>query len=198
MKSGNSAGIFGAISEHFSDVWKLLSETTQFLSKTKDFAQYENQLREWRAELQSKRNDSETAQKIRNELVTLRKHLRFMGYDLSLAKQILKFEGFRNDACIREGFKRLVMVFTDKDLYWLSGDENHISLAEYLEHRLDAAIVSGTTERMRDWHYLWYKRQGHMLILSGSDTESKDDFSRLVAIGEANPLWLLSKLKNLR
>lgn len=198
MKKGNAPGIFGAISEHFADVWQLLSETTQFLSKTREFAQYEDQLRQWRAQLQSKRHDSETAVKIRAELVALRKHLRLMGYDLSLAKQNLRFEGFRNDACIREGFRRLVLVFTDQDLYWLSGDDNHISLAEYLERRLETALASGMIERIRDRHYLWYKRQGNNLIISGSDTETREDFERLVAIGDANPLWLLSRLKGMK
>uniref|UniRef100_A0A7C3EHT9 Uncharacterized protein n=1 Tax=Gracilinema caldarium TaxID=215591 RepID=A0A7C3EHT9_9SPIR len=198
MKSGTSQGLLGAISEHFTDVWQLLSETTQFLSKTKEYAQYENQLREWRAQLQSKRLDSETSLRIRSELVNLRKHLRLMGYDLSLAKQSLRFEGFRNDACIRDGFRRLVLVFTDRDLYWLSGEDNHISLAEYLERRLESALASGAIERIRDRHYLWYKRQGNTLIISGSDTESKEDFERLEAIGNANPLLLLSKLKGLK
>ncbi|AEJ18831.1 hypothetical protein [Gracilinema caldarium] len=198
MKISKTQDFLGSISERFTDVWQLLSETTQFLSKTKEFAHYENQLREWRAQLQSKRLDSETHLRIRSELVNLRKHLRLMGYDLSLAKQILRFEGFRNDACIREGFRRLVVVFTDKDVYWLSGDDNHINLAEYLERRLESALSSGEIERIHDRHYLWYKRQGNNLILSGSDTESKEDFARLEAIGNANPLLLLSKLKGLK
>lgn len=198
MKSAKARDVLGALSEHFTDVWQLLSETTQFLSRTKEFAQYENQLREWRAQLQSKRFDSETNLRIRSELVTLRKHLRLMGYDLSLAKQNLRCEGFRNDACLREGFRRLVLVFTDRDLYWLSGDDNHISLAEYLERRLESALASGAIERIRDRHYLWYKRDGKTLILSGSDTETKEDFKRLEAMVNANPLFLLSKLKGLK
>jgi hypothetical protein len=198
MKSNKTQDFLGSISERFTDVWQLLSETTQFLSKTKEFVHYENQLREWRAQLQSKRLDSETNLRIRSELVNLRKHLRLMGYDLSLAKQTLRFEGFRNDACIRDGFRRLVLVFTDRDVYWLSGDDNHINLAEYLERRLESALANGEIEQIRDRHYLWYKRQGSTLILSGSDTESKEDFQRLEAIGNANPLLLLSKLKGLK
>ncbi|MFQ3548025.1 MAG: hypothetical protein SNJ56_06775 [Termitinemataceae bacterium] len=190
--------LMNSLSERLTDVWKLLSETTQFLSKTKDFHQYEKQLRDWRALLQSRRNDPETAHRIHAELIQLRRHLRLQGYDLSLAKQSLRFEGFRNDACLREGFRRVVFVFTDRELYWLSGDDNHIQLAEYLEQRLLTGQTIAYDERIRDRHYLWYKREGPVLILSGSDTESKDDFERLVAIGEANPLWLLAKLKNLK
>ncbi|GAB1484786.1 hypothetical protein MASR2M78_36040 [Treponema sp.] len=193
MAKSNKMSLVSAITERFTDVWKLLSETTYFLSRTPDFASYETQLRTWRAELQLSRTDSETAQRIRSELVELRKGLRLQGYDLSLAKQELKFDGFRNDACIREGFKRIVIFFTDKDLYYLVGDDNHVALSNFLESRLETIGVN----RIRDRHYLWYKRNGNELVLSGSDTETKDDFERLVGIGEHNSLLLLGKLKGL-
>lgn len=195
---GSAGGIGAALSDHFTDVWRLLSETTAFLSRTREFHQYENQLRAWRSELQSKRRDSDLTHRIRAELVTLRKALRLQGYDLSLAKETLVFEGFRNDACIREGFRRLVLFFTEDDIYWLSGEDNHVTLADYLENRLEAGISAKGTGRIRDRHYLWFKRRGSELVLSGSDTESKEDFARLVARGEANSLLLLSRLKGLR
>jgi hypothetical protein len=194
MARKTSLSIAAALSERFSDAWKLLSETTAFLSRTPDFSHYEPQLRAWRAALQSSRTDLDLAHRIRVELVELRKGLRLQGYDLSLATHELRFEGFRNDACIREGFRRVVLFFTDDDLYWLAGDDNHIALAEYLETRLE---VSGG-HHVRDRHYLWFKRLGTVLIVSGSDTEAKDDFDRLVAIGEANSLFLLGKLKGLK
>ncbi len=186
------------LSDRFTDVWKLLSETTTFLSRTNEFHHYEQQLRLWRAELQSRRQDVATVQPIRDELITLRKNLRLQGYDLNLARQSLKFEGFRNDACIAEGFRRLVLVITEDDIYWLAGDDNHITLAERLEHRLESVVLSNNVGHIIERHYLWYKRQGPVLILSGSDTESKEDFERLKAIGEANPLLLLSKLYQLK
>jgi hypothetical protein len=194
MPKKTSMSIAAALSERFSDVWKLLSETTAFLSRTQDFAHYEPQLRAWRAALNSARTDMDLAHRIRTELVELRKGLRLQGYDLSLASHELRFEGFRNDACIREGFRRLVLFFSEDDLFWLAGDDNHIALAEYMETRLEA---SGG-HHVKDRHYLWFKRQGNVLILSGSDTEAKDDFARLVAIGEANSLHLLGKLKGLK
>lgn len=194
MPKKTSMSIAAALSERFSDVWKLLSETTAFLSRTRDFAHYEPQLRAWRAALNSARTDMDLAHRIRAELVELRKGLRLQGYDLSLASHELRFEGFRNDACIREGFRRLVLFFSDDDVFWLAGEDNHIALAEYMETRLEA---SGALH-VKDRHYLWFKRQGHVLILSGSDTEAKDDFARLVAIGEANSLQLLGKLKGLK
>ena len=183
-----------ALSERFSDAWKLLSETTAFLSRTPDFPHYEQQLRDWRAELTSGRTDMDLAHRIRGELVELRKGLRLQGYDLTLASHELRFEGFRNDACIREGFRRLVLFFTDEEIHWLAGEDNHIALAEYMEARLNAS----PNHRIRDRHYLWFKRQGGILTLSGSDTETKEDFDRLVAIGEANSLYLLGQLKGLK
>ncbi len=194
MARKTTLSIPAALSERFSDAWKLLSETTAFLSRTPDFAHYEPQLRAWRAALNSARTDMDLAHRIRGELVELRKGLRLQGYDLTLASHELRFEGFRNDACIREGFRRLVLFFAENDLYWLAGEDNHIALAEYLESRLDAS----PNVRVVDRHYLWYKRQGGVLTLSGSDTETKEDFERLVAIGEANSLRLLAKLKGLK
>ena len=194
MARKTTLSIPAALSERFSDAWKLLSETTAFLSRTPDFPHHEPQLRAWRAALNSARTDMDLAHRIRGELVELRKGLCLQGYDLTLASHELRFEGFRNDACIREGFRRLVLFFAEDDLYWLAGEDNHIALAEYMESRLDAT----PNVRIRDRHYLWYKRQGGLLILSGSDTETKEDFARLVAIGEANSLRLLAKLKGLR
>lgn len=198
MAKGSTNSLATSLSDRFMDVWKLLSETTVFLSRTKEFNLYENQLRQWRAELQSKRKDTEVTQRIRIELVALRKSLRNQGYDLSLGRESLRFEAFRNDACIREGFKRLVLFFAEDDLYWLSGEDNHIALADFLEARLDSLSAGGRPVRIRDRHYLWYRRQGNELVVSGSDTETKEDFERLVARGEANMLFLLSKLKSLR
>ena len=95
------------LSDRFSDVWKLLSETTLFLSRTKESGVYEQQLRTWRADLQSSGRNPEAAQRIRSELTALRKSLRLQGYDLSLGGQNLIIDGFRNDACLGEGFRRV-------------------------------------------------------------------------------------------
>ncbi|MDR2631376.1 MAG: hypothetical protein LBC60_10675 [Spirochaetaceae bacterium] len=177
------------------DIWKLLSETTLFLSRTKEFYLYENQLRAWRFTLQSKQRNPEEISIIRREITELRKQLRLEGYDLSLGKQNLIFEGFRNDASLGEGFKRVVLFFADEDIYWLAGEDNHITLAEFLEHRI---YEEQQGVRIRYKHYLWYRRRGTDLILSGSDTETKEDFERLKAMGEANSLLFLSKLKKLK
>jgi hypothetical protein len=195
-KAGVLAGLF---SDKFSDVWRLLSETTLFLSRTKEFDAYEAQLRSWRSELKSMGRNTETARRVRTELTELRKQLRLQGYDLSLGRQNLIIDGFRNDACLGEGFRRAVVFITEHEIFALSGDDNHITLTEYLEHRLEARAVSHKTRiRILDRHYLWYRRNGPNLILSGADTETKEDFERFSAMCLANSLLFLSALKSLR
>ncbi len=184
------------LSDRFTDVWKLLSDTTAFLSRTPDFNQYEEQLRTWRAELQIS-NNSETVQRIREEITDLRKALRLQGYDLSLGGQTLIVDTFRNDVSIKDGFKRVVIFITNTEIIWLSGDENHITLAEYLESRIQQHPANYNM-RIIGKHYLWYRRRGNELILSGSDTETKEDFERLKAMADANNLFFLAQLKYLK
>ncbi|GHV42160.1 hypothetical protein AGMMS49546_19870 [Spirochaetia bacterium] len=50
---------------------------------------------------------------------------------------------------------------------------------------------------IRDKHYLWYRRIGTTLTLSGADTEMKDDYERLKAMVEVNQLFFWGKLKEL-
>jgi hypothetical protein len=195
-KTGSLAGL---LADKFSDVWKLLSETTVFLSRTREFDLYEEQLRAWRSELQSAGRNTETAQRIRSELTDLRKQLRLQGYDLSLGKQHLIIDGFRNDACLGEGFRRAVVFIAEKDLFSITGDDNHIVLAEHLERRVQAESASRKARvRILDRHYLWYRRDRRNLILSGADTETGEDFERFSAMCRANSLLFLSSLKNLR
>ena len=165
----------------------------KFLSRTHLLPQYEAQLREWRAILQSSHSNNETTLTVRRELIELRKSLRLQGYDLSLGSQVLTFEGFRNDTCLREGFRRIVLFIGEGGVYWLTGEDNHITLSSFLESRMDQLRV-----QLRERHYLWYRRRKNELVFSGSDTETKEDFDRLVRIGNANPLLLLSALKGLR
>jgi hypothetical protein len=185
------------LSDRFSDTWRLLSQTTQFLSRTPVFDHYEDQLRIWRRDLQNAGKNAEVSRQIRGEVTELRKSLREQGYDLSLAKQNLVIEGFRNDAAMAEGFRRVVIFFGEDDIYWLAGEDNHITLADMLERQMDSRLRSGRNG-IRSKHYLWYRRRGNDLVLSGSDTEMKEDFERLKVMGQANTLVILAKLKGLR
>jgi hypothetical protein len=187
------ASLKDLLSDRFSDTWKLLSETTQFLSKTPVFLHYEEDLRRWRHELQTAGQNTAVDKQVRGEITDLRKSLRHQGYDLSLAKQQLVIDGFRNDASMAEGFRRVVIFFADDNVYWLAGDDNHVTLSEMLERHLEHGQI-----QIRSKHYLWFKRRGNDLILSGSDTESKEDFERLKAMGEAHSLLIMTKLKSLK
>jgi hypothetical protein len=198
MKQKKTTNLIEMLSDRFSDVWKLLSETSVFLSRTMELENYDKQLRDWREELQRSRNNPETVQRIRSEIIELRKLLRLQGYDLSLGSQNLILDGFRNDACMAEGFRRLVIFITNVSLYYIVGDDNHITLSDYLERRLMTENVLDARNRVVDRHYLWYQRQGQNLILSGSDTEGKADFERLKAEVDANVFLFLSGLKRLR
>jgi 23S rRNA G2069 N7-methylase RlmK/C1962 C5-methylase RlmI len=197
--ASRTAHLGDMLSDKFSDVWKLLSETTIFLSRTKDSDAYEKQLRSWRLELQSSNRNPDIARRIRSDLTALRKNLRLQGYDLSLGRQNLIIDGFRNDASLGEGFRRVVIFISDSKIFFLTGEDNHITLAEFLERRLEAEIQTRKKWiRILDRHYLWYRRQGQNLILSGSDTETKEDFERFSAMCAANSLLFLGGLKGLR
>jgi hypothetical protein len=187
------------LSDRFSDGWRLLSETTQFLSRTPVFSEYEEQLRSWRQQLQLVGKNTEASKRIRGEIIGLRKSLRHEGYDLSLAGQRLTVDMFRNDTALGNGFRRVVIFFCEDGAYWLSGDENHIALDELLERQMDSIRRNDQGPlRIRSKHYLWYRRSGNELILSGSDTETKEDFERLKAMADANSLVILAQLKSLK
>ena len=188
-------GMKNLLGERFTDTWRLLSETTSFLSRTQVFALYEEELRSWRHDLQGAPKGGDEYKRVRQEIIELRTSLRQQGFDLSLARQNLVLEGFRNDASLAEGFRRVVVFFGDDDAYWLAGEENHVTLAELLE------IQINTSKRhisIRSKHYLWYCRKGDNLVLAGSDTETKEDYERLKAMAEVNSLVILAKLKGLK
>jgi hypothetical protein len=182
------------LGERITPAWELLTKTGLFVSKTPEFHAFEAQLMSWRSCLQLRKNDPEEVRRVRQELVELRRWLRLEGYDLSLADHNLITQGFRNDASLGEGFRRLVLFFLqDGSLMYLPGEANHVELGSFLERlprrNTDIAIV----ER----HFLWYRWGGKTLVLSGSDTESKEDFAKLERRVEADRMKLLAQLKGL-
>ncbi|GHV86185.1 hypothetical protein AGMMS50230_17930 [Spirochaetia bacterium] len=197
MNRKKSKSLRDLLSDRFSGTWQLLSETSQFLSRTPVFAHYEDQLRVWRRDLQNADKGGEVFRQIRDEITELRSFLREQGYDLSLAKQSIVLDGFRNDASLGEGFRRVVLFFADDDIYWLSGEDNHITLAELLERQLESRFQQRRCS-IRSRHYLWYRRRGNDLDLAGSDTETKEDFERFKMMVSANSLVILAKLRGLK
>ncbi len=194
MGKAKVSKLANALTEQFSDVWKLLSDTENFLSRIRLYGQYEAQLRDWRSDRQGAPRNGDVAAQVRRELVAIRRGLRLQGYDLSLGTQVLVFDGFRNDSCLRYGFKRLVLALADSGVYHLTGEDNHVVICSHLDEWLEKMKIWPIRER----HFLWYRRNKNELIISGSDTETKDNFERLEQIGNANPLLLLSALKGLR
>lgn len=179
------------IADRLTPEWKLLSETESFLSHTSEFPAYERQFTEWRAALQSR--DEDRSGNVRAQLIALRRELRLSGYDLSLGRLRLEVSGFRNDDCMAQGFSRVVICFAKQGLFYRTGSGNHIELGAELEQTL---VRQGLAENC-EYHYLWYLRTARSLTLSGSATETKEAFRRLAERAAANPLRILSALKDL-
>jgi hypothetical protein len=198
MKNRKTDGLINRLSDRFGDIWKLLSETTVFLSRTSEMDHYEDQLRRWREALHRGERDPAVVARIREEVTELRKQLRLQGHDLSLGRQHLVIDRFRNDSCLAGGFRRVVLFFSTDTIYYITGTDNHIVLDELLQEHIEKIIRAGNRIAIREKHYLWYRRQGPDLILSGADTETKEDFERLKALGESGSLFILSSLKQLK
>jgi hypothetical protein len=196
MNRKSPAWLPGILPDGLTDVWKLLSETSAFLSRTDEFYMYEQQLRSLRSRLQNSSRDPGERQAVRAEVIELRKNLRRQGYDLTVARQNIICDGFRNDSCLAEGFRRVVLVFTNIDIFWQAGEDNHVTLAGFIERRLEK--IRDRSFSVFSKHYLWYRRKGNDLILSGADTELKEDFERLKKIVDLNRLNILGALKKLR
>ncbi len=163
------------ISERFASTWRLLSDTTIFLSRTSVFAQYESELKEMRSKLASAGKNVTVATDVRRELVAIRETLRLNGYDLTLGGLELAIRGFRNDAAISEGFRRMVLFIGRRNLWALTGDENHGAHHDHLERALEARKDEDILQK----HYLWFQWNNGLLTVSGADTESKEDFEAL-------------------
>ena len=143
MKNKKVDGLINRLSDRFGDIWKLLSETTVFLSRTGEMRHYEDQLRRWREELHRSGRDPAVTARIRGEITELRKQLRLQGYDLSLGKQYLVIDRFRNDRCLIEGFRRVVLFFGADTIYYITGTDNHIALDELLQDHIEKIIRAG-------------------------------------------------------
>jgi hypothetical protein len=194
--AGLARRISTGIAERLATTWVLLSDTTVFLSRTSAFEQYESQLREFRHRLETKKDDDEELRRVRKELTELRAALRAQGYDLSLGALELSIKGFRNDAAVAEGFRRIVIFIGVKDIWFITGEDNHRALHDFLESECERRRISG----IRQKHYLWYRWSHGLLLISGADSETAEDFEELKTWSEhpENRLALLGKLKKAR
>ena len=181
------------LAESFSSTWRLLSDTTNFLSRVKLLPQYERDLKEMRDRLHRFRTSPEVQRQIRERVVEIRRSLRARGYDLRMGSMDITLEGFRHDDAVGEGFRRLVIAASDDDVIALSGDINHQELARQMEEKLRREKV----HRNQRMHYLWYRLRNGVLVLSGSASETLQSFEELKEYFEDHKELLLRKLGRL-
>lgn len=193
MKQTKKTAIRAILTDTFASEWKLLAETETFVSHTPEASQYEAQFKQWRARLQNAKPTDSSLSDVREELVALRRTLRSQGYDLTLGLQRLVVKDFRNDDSMAQGFRRVVLVFCGDSVYFQTGSGNHVAIAEELLDTLSRRRLLESAEV----HYLWYYRSSKGLLLSGSATETAEDFQRLRDRADVNPLKMLSALRQL-
>ena len=193
MQEKLTTRLLNNLRDSFQSDWKLLSETEHFLASTPLQQHYEQQFAVWRKRLQKARNDAVRAS-IREEIIALRKALRMEGYDLSLGAIQLIVKDFVNDDAAARGFRRVVLCFCDAELFWLSGEANHLELAGSLQAELERKRLYIHPEM----HCLWFLWKRNALLLSGSATETKEAFERLQTRVQANPQKVLRYLKALQ
>ncbi|MGP1595166.1 MAG: hypothetical protein ACTTH8_07985 [Treponema sp.] len=192
MKENFTTTITQSIKDHFQSDWKLLTETERFIAATPLYRNYEQRFYAWRKQLQTSLSPDDH-NRVRKELVALRKSLRLQGYDLSLGSITLVVKYFVNDDAAAKGYRRVVLCFCDTGVYWYSGQANHLELAGVLQQELERKNLYEHPEM----HYLWFLWERNMLLLSGSATETAESFERLQKRAQANPQKILRFLKNL-
>jgi hypothetical protein len=194
--SGFVERLANGLSERFASTWRLLSDTTIFLSRTSIFEHYETDLADMRLRLSSGRRDESEIRRIREELIALRRSLRLQGYDLTLGGLDLAVKGFRNDAALGEGYRRMVLFIGKRDLWAIAGEANHRELHDVLEGECERHRIGDILQK----HYLWFSWYNGLLTLSGADSETKEDFELLKdwCSSPENRLRLLGKLRKIR
>ena len=183
-----------SLAKKITEVWNLLNETALMVNRTKVRARFENQLALLRSRLQKAPAAAAVVKEVYVNLTGLRQQLRLCGYDLSMGKYTLIFDGFRNDDSLGTGFRRAVLYIGEKNFYWKTGDENHIMLAAALDSLM---AKSQSREQIFGIHYLWFLKTRSTVTLSGSATETAEDYEKLKALGESDSLLFLSKIKGL-
>jgi hypothetical protein len=181
------------LAESLASTWKLLSDTTNFLSRARLLERYEQELAQMRSQLYRFRKNPEAVRRVREQVVALRRGLRTQGHDLRLGSRDITLEGFRHDDAMGQGFRRLVLGIGERDIVALAGDLNHIELAEALEARL-RALRPGRAFQM---HFLWYRWRNRVLVLSGAASETAQAFDELKEYFAVNRELLLRKLARL-
>ncbi len=185
--------LLNRLAESASSTWRLLSDTTNYLSRMKLLDNYETEFRQWRELLGRRGTDARVLQEVRENIVALRRLLREQGHDLRLGSKDAVIEGFRNDEAMGEGFQRMALGLADDDVYWLVGSANHIELAEML----DQQCRQKRSCKPYRLHCLWYRWRSDVLVLSGAASETAEMYEELKAWFAQNKDLLLKKLARL-
>ena len=159
------------ITERFANIWVLLSDTDNFVSRSGLSRHYEQTLREWRKAVQENSQNSEKLREIKKEIVAFRGARRSEGWELRLGSLDIQLKGFRGDDALASGFRRMVlMVEKSGAIRYVVGSANHIELAKELEQQL--SWVPHT--ELLHIHYLWYRRVAGAIELAGADSQPRD------------------------
>jgi hypothetical protein len=183
-----------SLSKKITEVWNLLNETALLANRTAAGGRYESRLGVLRAQLQKAPANPNIIKEVYAGITGIREQLRLSGYDLSMGKYTLVFDGFRNDDSLGSGFKRAALFVGTEHFYFRTGDDNHLMLAAALENVL---AKNPRLEPILEIHSLWFQRTKTTFTLSGSATETAEDYQKLKERGEADSLLFLSKLKGL-
>jgi hypothetical protein len=181
------------LAESASSTWRLLSDTTNFLSRMRLLEDYEPELRRWREQLSRHRNDPRVMRETRDDIVALRRLLREEGFDLRLGSKDIALEGYRNDDAMAEGFQRIVVGLAEDEVYLLAGSANHLELSE----RLEEQCRRRRSCKPYHLHCLWYRWRNDVLVLSAAASETAEMFDDLKAWFGPNRELLLKKLMKL-
>ena len=176
-----------------NDIWTLINETAVFLERTALRGGYDDLIAQFRARLQNTPVNSAVLQDVQSALTEIRKRIRLSGYDLSMGKFDLVFDGFHNDD-VGGAFSRMVLFIGGQGaFYWKTGNENHIELTASMEKQMHKIKETNIAQK----HFLWYKWTKTSLILSGSASESKESYQKLMDYAQADPLLFLTRIKKL-
>jgi len=165
------------LGERLTAVWVLLSDTDRFLSRAGLMPRFESRVRDWRRRLETSRGDLQAGRDIRREIVAFRKSLREQGWELRLGSIDIQARGFRSDDSIARGFRRMVLLLAaDRNIYFITGDGNHLDLDDSLRRQLQRRGIGGGAMQP---HYLWYRVTGGLIEIAGADSEDRESFERL-------------------
>jgi hypothetical protein len=187
-------GLDGKIDQY----WKLLDETAALLSRTSVKSRFERQLAAIALRFQSAPANLASLEELHGVLTELRRELRLLGYDLSMGKYTLILDGLRNDEAFGSLTRMVLAIDQNGAFYWKTGDANHLALFQSLENSIMKIKSTKKVDlKIRDLHYLWFKKTKSTVTLSGSATETGEAYERLKKYAEADGLLFLSRLKGL-